>query len=77
MVVKKFSEKSRYLYNMLIVNIENTTQLERALKSLKNKVLKTKQNEILRGKKEYVKKSVARRTQLRKAIGRDKFINSR
>lgn len=62
---------------MLIVNIENTTQLERALKSLKNKVLKTKQNEILRGKKEYVKKSVARRTQLRKAIGRDKFINSR
>lgn len=77
MVVKKFSEKSRYLYNMLIVNIENNTQLERALKTLKNKVLKTKQNEILRGKKEYVKKSVARRTQLRKAIGRDKFINSR
>jgi len=61
---------------MLIVKIENNSQLEKALKTLKNKVHKTKQNDILRERKEYVKKSVVKRSQLRKAIHRDKFINS-
>ena len=62
---------------MIIVNIDNRTTLEKGLKILKNKVLKTKQNDILREKKEYVKKSVRLRTQKRKAIHRDKFIKSR
>ena len=62
---------------MLIVKVENNSQLEKSLKVLKNKVLKTKQNDILKERKEYTKKSVERRTELRKAIHRDKFINSR
>lgn len=61
---------------MLIVKIDNNTQLEKALKVLKNKVIKTKQNEILRERKEYEKKSVTERAEKRKAIQRNKFINS-
>lgn len=61
---------------MLIVKVENNINLEKALKTLKNKVIKTKQNEKLREKKEYNKKSVVRRTNLRKAIDRERFTNS-
>ena len=61
---------------MIIINIDNKTTLDRALKILKNKVIKTKQTEKLKEKKEFVKKSVLKRTQKRKAIYRDKFINS-
>ena len=61
---------------MIIINIDNKTTLDRALKILKNKVIKTKQTEKLKEKKEFVKKSVQKRTQKRKAIYRDKFINS-
>lgn len=63
---QKLSENLRYLYNMLIVDVKKEG-IERALKTLKSKVIKTKQNQILFGKKEFVKKSVERRQQKLKA----------
>lgn len=62
---------------MIIVNIDQKNPIEKALKMLKNKVIKTKQNDILRERKEYTKKSVVLRTQKKKAIYKQKFINSR
>jgi ribosomal protein S21 len=62
---------------MIIVNIDQKTPIEKALKMLKNKVIKTKQNDILRERKEYTKKSVVLRTKKKKAIYKQKFINSR
>jgi small subunit ribosomal protein S21 len=53
---------------MLIIEIKNGENIERALKTLKSKVIKTKQNQKLLARKEYVKPSVANRTQLLKAI---------
>ena len=58
---------------MIIINIKNGDNLERALKTLKSKVIKTKQNQILNERKEYTKKSVVRRAQILKA----KYIQSK
>lgn len=44
---------------MLIVVVNNN--IEKALKQLKSKVIKTRQNQLLNSKKEFVKKSVQRR----------------
>jgi small subunit ribosomal protein S21 len=51
---------------MLIVKINNG-DLNKALKTLKSKVIKTKQNQMLFDKKEFVKKSVVKRQQKLKA----------
>jgi small subunit ribosomal protein S21 len=51
---------------MLIIKINNG-DLNKALKTLKSKVIKTKQNQILFEKKEFVKTSVVRRSQILKA----------
>jgi len=51
---------------MLIVEVKKGN-IEKALKDLKGKVIKTKQNSILFGKKEFVKKSVERRAEVKKA----------
>ena len=51
---------------MLIVKI-NHDGIEKALKTLKSKVIKTKQNQILFESKEFVKKSVVKRAQKLKA----------
>jgi small subunit ribosomal protein S21 len=51
---------------MLIVEVKKDG-IEKALKTLKSKVIKTKQNKILFDKKEFVKKSVLRRAQILKA----------
>lgn len=51
---------------MLIVEVKKGN-IEKALKDLKGKVIKTKQNSILFGKKEFVKKSVERRDEVKKA----------
>ena len=51
---------------MLIVNVEKDG-LSKALKTLKSKVIKTKQNQFLFDKKEFVKKSVLIRNQKLKA----------
>lgn len=52
---------------MIIVNIKSGDSIERALKTLKSKVIKTKQNQKLREKTEYTKKSVVKRAQILKA----------
>jgi ribosomal protein S21 len=51
---------------MIKIKIDNGG-LNKALKTLKNKVIKTKQNQILIERKEFVKKSVIRRNQKLKA----------
>lgn len=58
---------------MIIINIKNGDNLERALKTLKSKVIKTKQNQKLNERKEYTKKSVVRRAQILKV----KYIQSK
>jgi small subunit ribosomal protein S21 len=52
---------------MIIVKITQGNNLERSLKTLKSKVIKTKQNQILFDKREFTKKSVLRRAQILKA----------
>lgn len=52
---------------MIIIKITQGNTLERALKTLKSKVIKTKQNQILFDKREFTKKSVLRRAQILKA----------
>ena len=58
---------------MIIIEIKNNENIYKALKLLKSKVIKTKQNQILFERKEYKKKSVLRRTELLKA----KYIQSK
>jgi small subunit ribosomal protein S21 len=53
---------------MLIVEIKGNDSIEKALKTLKSKVIKTKQQQILNYRKEFVKKSVRNRSKLLKAI---------
>ena len=57
---------------MIIVPIKQNENIEKALKTLKSKVIKTKQNQILGGRKEYTKKSVERRAEILKAIYKEK-----
>lgn len=52
---------------MLIIEINKSDNLEKALKVLKSKVIKTKQNQKLLEKKEFEKKSVRDRKKLLKA----------
>lgn len=52
---------------MLIVKVKDGN-IDRALKDLKRKVMKTKQLEQLRNEKEFKKKSVAKREQFKKAV---------
>ena len=52
---------------MIIIKINQGNPLEKALKTLKSKVIKTKQNQILFDRKQYTKKSVLRRSQILKA----------
>lgn len=53
---------------MLIIEIKNGETLDKALKTLKSKVIKTRQNQTLVKNKEYIKKSVRRRNEIQKAI---------
>lgn len=52
---------------MLIINIKSADSLDRALKILKRKVIDTKQLQNLRDRKEFVKPSVKRRSEINKA----------
>jgi small subunit ribosomal protein S21 len=56
---------------MIIINVQNGN-VEKALKEYKRKVQNTKQNQILRDRQEFVKPSVTRRTEIKKA----KYIQS-
>jgi small subunit ribosomal protein S21 len=49
---------------MIIVKIDHLNNLEKGLKILKSKVIKTKQNQKLFEKRQYTKKSVLKRAQI-------------
>lgn len=51
---------------MIIVKVENTQSIERALKVYKSKVIKTRQSSELVKRKEYKKPSVIKRDGLNK-----------
>jgi small subunit ribosomal protein S21 len=53
---------------MIIIKVSNKLPLERALKSLKRKFDNTKTIKKLRDKKQFTKKSVKRREEIKKAI---------
>ena len=59
---------------MLIVEVKNG-KIERALKTLKKKVRNTKQNQELRTRQEFVKKSTKKRQQRNKAAHKQSLIN--
>lgn len=59
---------------MLIVKVRKN-EIEKALKELKSKVIKTRQNSFLNDRREYKKKSVIKRQILNKAVYREKFKN--
>jgi len=58
---------------MLIVNVDNKTPIEKALKLFKSKVIKTKLMTELKNRKEFTKKSVKNRNQVNKAIYVQKY----
>jgi small subunit ribosomal protein S21 len=60
---------------MLIIEIKNNENIEKALKTLKSKVIKTKQNQQLMNRKEFTKKSVEKRDQKLKAIYKQRKVN--
>ena len=57
---------------MLIVNVKEHGNIERALKALKSKVIKTRQVKQLQERKEFVKDSVKKRNKVLKAIYKEK-----
>lgn len=58
---------------MLIVKIDNKTPIEKALKLFKSKVIKTKLMSEIKKRKEYTKKSMLRRDELKKAVYSEKY----
>ena len=60
--------RKEVLNSMIIVNVKEGESLDRALKRFKKKFEKTGVLRELRSRQAYEKKSVARRTQLKKAI---------
>jgi small subunit ribosomal protein S21 len=58
---------------MLIIEVKNGDNIERSLKKLKSKVIKTKQNQILFEKKEFTKKSILKRNKILKASYKEKL----
>ena len=58
---------------MIKINVTKEKGLESALKKYKYRVQKTRQNEQLRDREEFVKPSVEKRDQILKAIYRQKM----
>jgi small subunit ribosomal protein S21 len=52
---------------MIIVKLDKHTNIEKALKILKSRVIRTKQTSELVNRKEYTKKSIKKRDVLKKA----------
>ena len=57
---------------MLIVEIKSGESLEKAIKLLKRKFSKTKTDKLLKNRKTYIKPSIKRRTEISKAIYKEK-----
>jgi len=66
-VLVKFLSTSDYLYDMLVIPVQNNN-IEKALKVLKGKVIRTKQVTYLRDRQYYEKKSVRRRNEIKNAV---------
>lgn len=62
---------------MIIVNLDKSTSIEKALKTFKSKVIKTNLMRTLFEKKEYTKKSVKRRNEIKNAIYKEKLNKSK
>lgn len=62
---------------MLKVQVKDSVSIDKALKILKKKVKETKQNEILKERKEFKKKSVKKRDELKKAAFHQKVRTER
>lgn len=60
---------------MLIVPVKDNESIDRALKKFKKKFEKTGVVKELRYRQAYEKKSVARRTEVKKAVYRNTLIN--
>ena len=58
---------------MIKINVSKEKGIESALKKYKYRVQKTRQNEQLRDREEFVKPSIARRDELLKAIYKQKI----
>lgn len=52
---------------MLIIKLDKKTNIEKALKQLKSKVIRTKQLRALRDRKQFTKPSQTKRLQMQKA----------
>lgn len=52
---------------MIIVKVDKNSNIEKALKTYKSKIIKTRQSSHLNDRKEYIKKSVKKRNVLNKA----------
>jgi small subunit ribosomal protein S21 len=71
-------KKNTYIYIvkpkkiMIIVQVKNEKSLEQALKTYKFKIYKTKQIQKLQERQEFVKPSVKRRSEIKKAKYRQK-----
>lgn len=61
---------------MLIVNVTNNDNIDKALKKLKSKVINTKQQKQLLDRKEYTKNSVKRRNQMLSAMYKERKSKS-
>jgi len=61
---------------MIIINLQKEKNKERALRTYKNKVQKTKQIQIIRERKEYVKPSVKKREMVLNAIYKEEYKNN-
>ena len=60
---------------MIIIDLKKEKNIESALRTYKHKVQKTKQVQKLRERQEFVKPSVRRRAEIRKAIYVQKLKN--
>jgi small subunit ribosomal protein S21 len=61
---------------MIIIDLQKEKNIESALRTYKNKVQKTKQIQILRERKEYVKPSVKKREMVLNAIYKEEYKNN-
>lgn len=60
---------------MLIVKVDKNSNIEKALKEYKGKIIRTRQSSHLMERKEFVKKSVKKRNMLNKAKHVQKTYN--
>jgi small subunit ribosomal protein S21 len=58
---------------MIVIDVKKEKNLESALRKFKYKVIKTKQNEQIRERQEFVKPSVSKRSKKLKAIYRQEI----